>query len=130
MKTFVKGAMLSFFMFSLVLYLFSLSATVYFEFLFFALPLAFPIIYAVCFATESFIILAEWKWYGRKFDWFIVPAALTISLPFWQDSLFSLPIFVGALGYYIGRKLPDHPLVFGLAAVPPIFSTILLAVTP
>jgi hypothetical protein len=118
MKTYVKGAAVSFLMFSLTLFLFSFSSNEDMEFIAVILPYALPIVYAVCFATEIFITLAEWKWYGRKFDWFIVPAALIVSFPFWNTPPFYIPILTGAIGYYFGRKLPDKPFVFGMAPLP------------
>jgi hypothetical protein len=115
--TYFKGTALSFIVFSLCLYFTMLHPGSLGSWL----PvyiIIFLIVYAVCFATEISIQIAEAYWYGKKMDWLSITAAILVSFPFWASPVLSVSIFTGAFGFYIGRKLPNNRLTLGLVPLP------------
>ncbi|GGJ78319.1 hypothetical protein GGR02_003179 [Anoxybacillus voinovskiensis] len=100
MKKFLVEALLAFVTFALSLSL--LSTFSFFVAIFPIVVLAVPFICAV---TEAFVSFADEKW-GFKWDWVVVLGIATItSLPFYPSFVFVASIYMGALGYYIGRRL-------------------------
>lgn len=100
MKKFLVEALLAFVTFALSLSL--LSTFSFFVAIFPIVVLAVPFICAV---TEAFVSFFDKKW-GFKWDWVVVLGIATItSLPFYPSFVFVASIYMGALGYYVGRRL-------------------------
>jgi hypothetical protein len=120
--TYFKGAALSFILFSLYLYFSLLNRSEGDNGIWYGVFVTgFFIVYAVCFATEMIIKIAETYSYEKKFDWLIIPAALIVSFPFWSFTSLFVSIFVGAFGFYTGRRLPNHRFILGLTPLPVVF---------
>ncbi|CUA80747.1 hypothetical protein [Anoxybacillus suryakundensis] len=100
MKKFLVEALLAFVMFALSLSLFSS-----FSFFIAIFPIAVLAVPFICAVTEALISFIDEKW-GFKWDWAVVLGIATItSLPFYPSFGFAAPIYMGALGYYVGRRL-------------------------
>ncbi|WP_338402874.1 hypothetical protein [Anoxybacillus flavithermus] len=68
-------------------------------------PIAVLAVPFICAVTEALIFFIDEKW-GFKWDWAVVLGIATItSLPFYPPFGFAAPIYMGALGYYVGRRL-------------------------
>ncbi|MDR7071392.1 hypothetical protein [Fictibacillus barbaricus] len=119
---YLKGAALSFILFSLYLYFTLLNGSsegegIWYE----AYVMGFLLVYTICFATEMFIKLAETQWHRKKFDWLIIPATCIISFPFLHFPPLYISIFVGAFGFFIGRRLPNNRFILSLTPLPLLF---------
>ncbi|EMT44789.1 hypothetical protein [Anoxybacillus flavithermus] len=100
MKKFLIGVLLAFVTFAL-----SLSLLSTFSFFIAIFPIAVLAVPFICAVTEALISFVDEKW-GFKWDWAVVLGIATItSLPFYSSFVFTAPIYMGALGYYVGRRL-------------------------
>ena len=100
MKKFLIGVLLSFVMFALSLSLFS-----GFSFFIAIFPIAVLAVPFICAVTEALIFFIDEKW-GFKWDGAVVLGIATITtLPFYPSCVLVAPIYIGALGYYVGRRI-------------------------
>ncbi|MFC0299063.1 hypothetical protein [Geobacillus jurassicus] len=100
MKKFFAEVLLAFVMFTLSLSLFS-----DFAFIVAILPFAALAILLICAVTEAIVSYFERRW-GVKWVWTVVLGiAMITSLPFYPSFVFMVPIYIGAAGYYAGRRL-------------------------
>ncbi|QNU24786.1 hypothetical protein [Geobacillus zalihae] len=88
-----------------VMFTFSLSLFSDFAFVIAILPFAALAIFLICAVTEVFVSYFERRW-GVKWGWTVVLGiAMVASLPFYPSVVFMIPIYIGAMGYYVGRRL-------------------------
>lgn len=100
MKKFLIGVLLSFVMFALSFSLFS-----GFSFFIAIFPIAVLAVSFICAVTEALIFFIDEKW-GFKWDGAVVLGIATITtLPFYPSCVLVAPIYIGALGYYVGRRI-------------------------
>lgn len=118
MKRFLKGVTVSFLMFFISFislhHIILPSSNGWFG----IIPILFLIIYTTCLLTEGIITVLEWKYYNKHFEVVILLVAVIISLPFFGTISIISSIYVGALGYYLGRKIPDHWTVYAASPIP------------
>ncbi|WP_081917087.1 hypothetical protein [Geobacillus icigianus] len=68
-------------------------------------PAALLAVLLICIVTEALVSFVDKKW-GFKWDWAVVLGIATItSFPFYPSFVFVVPIYMGAMGYYAGRRL-------------------------
>jgi len=96
MKVFFKKVFLSIVLFFLTLSLFSS-----WSFAWAVFPLALLLILLVCAVTEDILLFFDKKFHSAVV--FIV--ATLVSIPFYPSVAFVVPIYVGAVGYDMGRRL-------------------------
>ncbi|AXM88644.1 hypothetical protein CI793_04480 [Anoxybacillus ayderensis] len=100
MKKFLVEVLLAFVMFAL-----SISLLSTFSFFVATFPFVILAVLLICAVTEAFVSFSDKKW-GFKWDWVVVLGMATItSLPFYPSFVFVVPIYMGAVGYYAGRRL-------------------------
>jgi hypothetical protein len=99
-KKFLIGVLLSFVMFALSFSLFS-----GFSFFIAIFPIAVLAVPFICAVTEALIFFIDEKW-GFKWDGAVVLGIATITtLPFYPSCVLVASIYIGALGYYVGRRI-------------------------
>ncbi|WP_163152464.1 hypothetical protein [Anoxybacillus sp. MB8] len=96
MKVFLKKVFLSIVLFSLALWLFSS-----WSFTWAVFPFALLLILLVCIVTEGVLLFFDKKFHSAVV--FII--ATLVSIPFYPSVAFVVPIYIGAVGYDIGRRL-------------------------
>ncbi|OSX54564.1 hypothetical protein [Anoxybacillus ayderensis] len=100
MKKFLVEVLLALVMFAL-----SLSLLSTFSFFVAIFPFVVLAVLLICAVTEALIFFVDKKW-GFKWDWVVVLGIATItSFPFYPSFVFVASIYIGALGYYVGRRL-------------------------
>ncbi|NNV08069.1 hypothetical protein [Geobacillus sp. C56-T2] len=93
------------FFLTLAMFALSLSLLSSFSFLVAIFPAALLAVLLICIVTEALVSFVDKKW-GFKWDWAVVLGIATItSLPFYPSFVFVVPIYMGAMGYYAGRRL-------------------------
>jgi hypothetical protein len=90
--------------------------------LFGIMPLIFSSVYLVCLVTELIINWAEFKFYQKPVE---LPISLCIGLIIFITAIFLLPIVsflavIGAIFFYLGRKLRTGPIVNSLIIFCPL----------
>jgi hypothetical protein len=117
MKKIFKGAAIAFISFLTVyLLLFDLSSDTVA-----VIPFLIWMIYLTCFILELLIQYVEWKYDGVDATWIsVVVVMFLITTPSFSNFYFLSAIFVGALAYYFGRKLKDHPVTYVISSLPAV----------
>lgn len=124
MKRFLKGATASFLMYFVsFIIVMSIQLDKLENWLGF-IPVLFLVTYTTCLITDGIIKLLEWKYYSKNFEWITLVIAGIISLPFLASLSIIIPIYIGALGFYIGRKAPDHWTVYIATPIPFVLALI------
>ncbi|EPZ37217.1 hypothetical protein JV16_02924 [Anoxybacillus ayderensis] len=96
MKLFFKKVFLSIVLFFLTLSLFSS-----WSFAWGVFPIALLLILLVCIVTEGVLLFFDKKFHSAV----VLIVATLVSIPFYPSVAFVVPIYIGAVGYDIGRRL-------------------------
>ncbi|KJE28956.1 putative membrane protein [Geobacillus kaustophilus] len=96
MKLFFKKVFLSIVLFFLALSLFSS-----WSFAWAVFPFALLLILLVCIVTEGILLFFDKKFHSMV----VLIVATLVSIPFYLSVAFVVPIYIGAVGYDIGRRV-------------------------